>query len=247
MKLTLTEPTLLKDSIGVISELVTEVQFKITHNAVELTAMDPANVAMVMFKLFSSAFVEYELDKDTDIAVNLDNLYKIMRTITAADTLTLELEEDRLKIKIEGESTRTFYLPILELGEREPNKPKLEFPVKITTKASILERAITDVNIVADAVSLIAEPQLFTLSGEGDFSRAKIDIKNDNNTQITMDGVEKVRARYSIEYLNKFVKAGKMTDKVNIMFAENWPLKLEFVVVDKLLLAFILAPRIEYD
>ena len=47
MKLTLTDNKLLKDSITVISDLVTEAQFKVTKDGMELVAMDPANVAIL--------------------------------------------------------------------------------------------------------------------------------------------------------------------------------------------------------
>jgi DNA polymerase III sliding clamp (beta) subunit (PCNA family) len=60
MKLTLAEPKYLKDSISIISELVNEARLKITPDFIEIIAMDPANVAMVVFKLLSSAFVEYD-------------------------------------------------------------------------------------------------------------------------------------------------------------------------------------------
>ena len=62
MKLSLTEPKFLKDSITIISDLVNEARFKITKQSIELVAMDPANVAMVIFKLLSSSFVEYEVE-----------------------------------------------------------------------------------------------------------------------------------------------------------------------------------------
>ena len=48
MKLTLAENNYLKDSITIISDLVTEGRFKIGTDAIELIAMDPANVAMVV-------------------------------------------------------------------------------------------------------------------------------------------------------------------------------------------------------
>ena len=59
MRLTLSEPSTFKDSIAVISELVNEARFKVTKDGIELVAMDPANVAMVIFKLLSSAFAEH--------------------------------------------------------------------------------------------------------------------------------------------------------------------------------------------
>jgi len=52
MRLVIADSSLLKDSISVISDLVSEARFKISRDGLELIAMDPANVAMVVFKLF---------------------------------------------------------------------------------------------------------------------------------------------------------------------------------------------------
>ena len=73
MKLTLAEPKYLKDSVAIIADMVTEGKFTVTSEGIELVAMDPANVAMVIFKLLSSAFVEYDVQEDTQLAVNLAN------------------------------------------------------------------------------------------------------------------------------------------------------------------------------
>jgi DNA polymerase III sliding clamp (beta) subunit (PCNA family) len=43
------------------------------------------------------------------------------------------------------------------------------------------------------------------------------------------------------------INAGKLANEVNIFFNQDYPLKLEYKVVDKLLLSFILAPRVEND
>ncbi|HIH47521.1 TPA: hypothetical protein HA297_04425, partial [Candidatus Woesearchaeota archaeon] len=92
MRLTLAEPKYLKESITIISDLVNEASLKITPEAIELVAMDPANVAMVIFKLFSSAFIEYDVKKEVDISINLGNLKQILRRINPNDMLNLELE-----------------------------------------------------------------------------------------------------------------------------------------------------------
>ena len=71
MKLTLNDPRYLKDSILIISELVNEVNLKIYKDRIELVAMDPANVSMVIFKLLSSAFSEYNVKEEKTIGINL--------------------------------------------------------------------------------------------------------------------------------------------------------------------------------
>ncbi len=247
MKLTIAEPKYLKDSISIISELVNEARFKITPNAIELVAMDPANVAMVIFKLLSSCFTEYNVDKDHEIAINLANLKQILRRIKGDDILKLELDNNRLKVQLKGKSTRTFSLPLIDVEDREQKIPDLNFPVSIKTSSSILSDAIDDVDIVAESVSFSVEPNKLSVQAEGDLSKALIEIHKDDETVIELTGSEKITSKYSIEYLKKMVAGSKIANEVTIFFNKDYPLKLEFKEVDKVLLSFILAPRVEND
>lgn len=247
MRLTLAEPSYLKESISIISDLVNEARFKVTPDAIELVAMDPANVAMVVFKLLSSCFTEYDVKKETEIAINLANLKQILRRASPKDMLTLELEENRLKITLKSSTTRTFNLPIIELEEKEQKVPDLKFPVEVKMPSSTLNEAIADVDIIGESVAFIAEPKKFTLNAEGDLNQAKIEINEDEHTKISVDGDEKVRAKYSIEYLKKMINGSKLSDEVIIKFNKDYPLKIEYKAVDRVMLSFILAPRVEND
>ncbi len=247
MRLTLAEPRYLKESVSIISDLVTEGRFKITSNSIQLVAMDPANVAMVIFNLLSSCFTEYNIDKEVEIAINLSNLKQILRRAKPEDMLSLELAEDKLKIIMRGNTLRSFSLPIIDLEEKEQKIPELKFPVSIKTSSAILSEAIEDTDIVAESVSFIVEPKRFTILGEGDLSQAKVEVKADDTTSIDFDNSEKIKAKYSIEYLKKMISASKLTDDVIIRLNKDYPLKLEYNLVDKLQLSFILAPRVEND
>lgn len=247
MRLTLAEPSYLKESISIISDLVNEARFKVTPDAIELVAMDPANVAMVVFKLLSSCFTEYDVKKETEIAINLANLKQILRRASPKDMLTLELEENRLKITLKSSTTRTFNLPIIELEEKEQKVPDLKFPVEVKMPSGTLNEAIADVDIIGESVAFIAEPKKFTLNAEGDLNQAKIEINEDDHTKISVDGDEKVRAKYSIEYLKKMINGSKLSDEVVIRFNKDYPLKIEYKAVDRVMLSFILAPRVEND
>jgi proliferating cell nuclear antigen len=247
MKLSLAEPKYLKDSISIISELVNEARFKVTKDAIELVAMDPANVAMVIFKLLSSSFVEYNVEKETEFAINLNNFKQILRRASPSDMLSLELDQNKLKIILKSNSVRTFSIPIIELEEKEQKVPELSFPVEIKTDSSILNNAIEDVDIIADSVNFIAESGKFTVLAEGDLSDAKVEITESDDTKIKVDLNAKIKAKYSTEYLKKMIAGSKLASDVVIYFNKDYPLKLEFTTVDKVMLAFILAPRVEND
>lgn len=248
MKLTLAEPKYLKESITIISELVNEARFKVSKEAIELVAMDPANVAMVIFKLLSSSFTEYDVKKDVEIAINLNNLKQIMRRAKPNDMLTLELDPDnKLKIILKGDNIRTFNLPIIEIDEKEQKIPDLKFPVNINIPSSVLNEAVEDVDVVAESVTFLAEPKKFTISAEGDLSQAKIEMKEGDNVKINTEGDVKVKAKYSVEYLKKMISGSKIADEVSIYFGNDYPLKIEYKTIDKVMLSFILAPRVENE
>ena len=247
MKLTLAEPKYLKDSISIISELVTEARFKVTKTGIELVAMDPANVAMVIFKLLASSFVEYEVTNEVRLSLNLNNLKQVLRRAKPNDMVTLEVVENKLNITLQSKTKRTFSLPIIEMDEKEQKIPELNFPLTITTDAELLVESIEDVDIVGESVTFIGEPDKFTISAEGDMSKALIEIPADETTVIKTTKTEKIKAKYSVEYLKKMIAAGKLVSSVSIQFNKDYPLRLDYKLVDKLMMSFILAPRVENE
>lgn len=248
MKLVLADPVVLKDSISVISELVSEARFKITRDGLEMVAMDPANVAMVVFKLLSSGFTEYDIDKDMQIGINLANLKQILRRASASDIITLEVTgENKLQIQLKGGTTRTFSLPLIELEDKEQRIPNLNFPVIVMTQSQTLSDAIADTDVVAESVTFAAEPDKFSVAAEGDLSKAHVEIKAGDHTKIQSESTAKIKSKYSIEYLKKMLNASKLASEVGVFFNQDYPLKLEYKVMDKVMLSFILAPRVEND
>jgi len=248
MKLVLADPKYFKDSISIISELVSEAKFKANSDGLELVAMDPANVAMVIFKLLSSSFTSFEVGENEEIAINLNNLKQILRRAKSDDILSLETTEDnKLKILLKGSSSRSFSLPTLDLDDREQKVPQLTFPISVNTTSQILAEAIEDVSVVAESVTFLGEKDQLFVKAEGDLSKAFIEIKADDHTTINTDSNEKFKSKYSLEYLKKMIGGSKLHEQVTIYFNTDYPLKLEYKVTDKLLLSFILAPRVDND
>jgi proliferating cell nuclear antigen len=245
MKLTLAEPKFLKDSISIISDLVTEARFKITPDAIELVAMDPANVAMVIFKLLSSAFTEYDVKEEEKLSINMNDFKQVLRRAKGNDAVTLEIEENKFKITFKSNTTRTFYLPIIEVEDREQKIPDLKFKATITTSSSILNEAVEDTDIIGESVVFEAEGDELIISATGDLSKATISIKADKETKIVAD--TKVKSKFSVEYLKKMIQGSKLHDQVIIQLDQDYPLRIEYKVLNKVQLAFILAPRVDTD
>ncbi|HLC46882.1 MAG TPA: proliferating cell nuclear antigen (pcna) [Candidatus Nanoarchaeia archaeon] len=250
MKLVLAEPKLLRESVTIISDLVNEATFKIDSNGMEMVAMDPANVAMVIFKLLSSSFAEYDVSKPVDISVNLANMKQILRRAGPSDMLSLGLDEksNKLTITLKGGTTRTFSLPLISLEDKKQKVPELSFGVTVKTSSDILTQAIEDADIVGESVMFSITDQVFSIRAEGELSNANIDIADDATTKITSHDKGKVmKAKYSIEYLKKMIQGAKLCNEVMVHFNNDYPLRLDYKTTDRLMLSFILAPRVEND
>jgi proliferating cell nuclear antigen len=245
MKLVLQENKYLKEPIFIISELVNEATFKIDKDKIELIAMDPGNVAMVIFKLLSTAFVEYKIDEPLELTVNLDNLKQILKRASSEDIITLELLNNKIKIELKSKSKRTFNLALINSEYSAKKVPDLKFVSKVETNNSLFNEAIEDADIVSDSVSFIVDKDKFTIEAFGSLTNASIDLNQGEQTKIQTE--DKVISRYSIEYLKKFIKASKLADDVVLQFGKDYPLKLSYKILDKMLMEFILAPRFQNE
>src|SRR3989338_3621460 len=146
MKLTLAEPKYLKESITIISDLVNEARFKITKDAIELVAMDPANVAMVLFKLLSRTFnlplidLEEKEQKIPDlkfpVSINMPTgIFNeaIQDADVVAESVTFLAEPKKFTVHAEGDLSEVK----IEIKKEKKTKGNIDKKEKIREKNSI--------------------------------------------------------------------------------------------------------------
>ncbi|MBT4334744.1 proliferating cell nuclear antigen (pcna) [archaeon] len=247
MKVVLTEPRFLKDSINILSELVSDVSIKFDSDKLEIVAMDPANVAMVVFRLLSSSFVEYNVEGVETISISLASLKQVLGRARPSDSITLELDNDknRLNVKLRGESVRDFNLGLIDIQDNEQKVPELEFPVKVTMNSVSFNEAVEDMDIISDSIGFIADQNKLQVFASGTTSDARVEFGKTDETLITVGEEGEIKSKYSTEYLKKIIKGSKLSDVVNLQFGEDYPLQIEYKVTDRLQLFTILAPRVE--
>ena len=242
MLLKLENPKLFSEVISIISELVLEVRLKVSKEGVSIIAIDPANVAMVSFKLPASDFSELEAEKPEVLGVNLENLKAVLRRIKSGSVLTITKQENELKLVINDKVKREFNLALIEIESEEKELPNLDFTSRVEMSSIDFLEVIEDCSVVADSCSFISESNKFIMNARGSLNSFKSEFSSD---EVKLQaGV--ASSKYSLEYLQKMIKATKLTDKVIINFSTDYPLKLEFntPVVE---LSFILAPRVENE
>ena len=241
MKLKLEDPALFTKAIELISDLVLEVRIKISEFGLSVVAIDPGNISMVSMKIPKSAFKEFE-SGDEVLGVNLENLKKILRRATKTSSIALEKKENSLEIKIEDKINRIFTLNLIEVEREDKEFPDhLEFSSKVVIGSQDLIDAVEDCLVVSDACSFIIKDKKFVVEAK-ETNSARTEFSSD---EAEIDA-EDCKVRYSLEYLQKFTKAGKQFEKTILKFAEDHPLRLDYIS-EHLSLAFLLAPRVETE
>lgn len=241
MKLTLQNPKIFSDIVTIISELVTEVKMKVNKEGISLTAIDPANVAMIYFKIPATLFSDFEIEKDEVLGINLNNLKAVLRRCKPGSALIISKEENQLKIGLRDRIKRDFSLALIDIDVEEKELPSWEFNSVVHLHSDTFVEVIEDCAVVSDACTFIAEPNRFIVEAHGlntaraEFSSDEAEIHSGNST-----------ARFSLEYLTKFIKGAKISSKVTLSFSDNHPMRLDFPTGD-VILSFVLAPRVEQD
>lgn len=244
-KATIADVGLLTDSISTIAELIDEGIFKISKDGISMIAADRAMVAVVDFKILSSAFDKYEVDKEQSIGLNISNLLSVLKRASGEDEATFNLQDAKLEIVLENASRRRFVLPLLDLSQEEvPPIDQLEFTSRAQLNPRVIESGVADAEVVSDSVLFEATPTRFGMKAEGDISSSQLELEKGNEALVELKTDGEIRARYPLDYLKKIIKAAKIADSIAIEWGQDYPMKLSFKAMDKVNLQFVLAPRV---
>ena len=239
MLVRLDNPKVLGDSVSIISEIVTEVRIKLLDEGMSIIAVDPANVAMVIFKIPKESFSQYEAGREV-WGVNLEDFKKVIKRATSSSSIIIEQEDNQLKVSVFDKVKRSFVLSLIDVESEDKQEPTLNFSCQVEMNAQEFAQAIEDSLVVADSCSFGVEGNSFVVEGKGSLNSARAEFVDD----VKITGIAK--SRYSLEYIAKFIKARTFSDKVLIKFADDYPLRLDFAG-QRLGMGFILAPRVEND
>jgi proliferating cell nuclear antigen len=244
-KATISQIDLLRDSISTIAELIDEGIFKITKDGIGMIAADRAMVAVVDFKILAGAFEKFETDKEQSIGMNIGNLLSVLKRANMEDKMTLNLQDSKLEMVLEGASKRKFVIPLLDISQEEiPPIDQLEFTAKAELKPGIIESGIADAEVVSDSVLFEAVDGRFGMKAEGDVSSANLELEKGNKSLMELKTDGETKARYPLDYLRKMMKAAKIAESVTIEWGQDYPMKLSFKSGDKVSLKMVLAPRV---
>ncbi|MEM4663051.1 MAG: proliferating cell nuclear antigen (pcna) [Candidatus Diapherotrites archaeon] len=248
IKLTIENANAFRKNIEAIAALIDEAEFIVNEKGLTLKATDPSQIAMVDFELPREAFKEFDVKQEIRIGADMDYFRQIMSRAKADDSLILELtsEKNSLNIKFKGKSVRTFSMPLIDISKGQIPNPKIDFDAELLVKASLLQDALKDAEILSAHITFGVKNDIFYISAYSSKGTFMNETNKNDEPIKKFEAKADCKAMFPLDYLKNMLKVPSAEDEIKIFLKTDAPLKLEFMN-EKARITYYLAPRIDVE
>lgn len=250
LKLQTVQSNVIKVLCDVLKETLNDINFIFDENGLKVMAMDGSHVALVHLRLNAANFEHYYCARKIQVGLNMNNLFKIIKTVTNMDFITFSINIERqhefcIEIENADKNTRTvFNLKMLDIDDEELSIPDIEVESMITIPSNDFQRMCRDMLNISDHIIITSSMDMLILACKGDFAEQETCIGNSNHG-LKCQMAEKVSGRFSLKYINLFTKSTNLSNILEIYLKKDYPLMLKYNVANLGDIMFYLAPSIE--
>lgn len=239
----------LGDALAPVSALVSECKLRTEADGLAMTAVDPANVAMVDVELDASACAHYDADGGV-LGVNLERLTDVLGMADDEDMVELRLDAETRKLEIDiGGLEYTLALIDPDSIRAEPDIPDLDLPGTYVAAGQEFGRGVTAADLVSDHVELAAQDgDALKILADGDTDDVEVTIGEDELLSGRHDGDGPTSSLFSLDYLEDMFGPVGRDDDVSVLLGDEMPVKLRYSTTGgDVSVLNMLAPRIQSD
>jgi proliferating cell nuclear antigen len=184
----------------------------------------------------------------------MSNFFKLIRTLTNNDALTLYIEEGNtnfLGIRIENGEKNTltnFYLNLIEVDENSYQIPPAQFESIITMPSNEFNKICRDMINLSEIIEIksVGNQIIFSCKGEfasqetiiGETTNGLSFVKHSNDDNI-------IQGYYNLKHLVLFAKCTNLCNSIEMYMKNNFPIVINFSVGSLGNLKLALAPKVE--
>jgi len=235
-----------------LKEILTDANFIIDDKSVKLVAMDSTHTVLIHMKLHHEKFEYYHCEKKINVGVNMSNFFKLIKTMSNNDTLTLFMEknnENQLGIKIHNDEKNlqtTYKLNLLDIQDEEMPLPSAEFDTELTFPSNDFQKIIRDMSNISEQIEIKSVGTKLVLSCDGDFASQETVLGETNNgIQFTASKSPEypIQGIFSLKYLLLFTKCTNLCNIINIYIKNDYPLIIKYNIASIGDIKLCLAPN----
>jgi proliferating cell nuclear antigen len=214
-------------SVEAISSFISEGNFRFTDKGISFKAIDPSQIVLVDFFMNKKVFDKYNIESAL-VGVDLVELSKIMARAMPNDKMHLDLTDNEMIIKFEGDLTRNFRLPLIDVSDEEITMPQHKFDATVEINGRILREALKDASLFGSSVVLRVKENKLLIEARGSQGTLKTEAKGAKN--IAVNSKKEVVSKYSLNFLQNIVKETDADGRVKIELKSDAPMKVTYSI-----------------
>lgn len=240
MKIICSDINLLKVPFEAISKIVNEVQMEVDGEGIRLNAINSSHTTFIHLNINEEEFDIYDVKTPQKISFSTHEFLAYLKRIGKNDLIELSVDENHIIIKVEGNTTKTFKMKLIDMDYDTPPIPQIDYPISVKINSKMFKEICMDIAEFSQKIRISNDGENIIFDAFGDFTDAEIIYAYQNNVEETYTSI------YDMGMIKDLLKADKFTKKSTFSFGENMPLYLEMKSEDENQeLCFMLAPRIE--
>ena len=245
--------------VEALKEILTDTNIIFDDTGIKIITTDSTKTVLIHMKLEKEKFEEYFCEKKMICGISMINLYKLIKTISNQDTLTLFIKKNntnKLGIRINNadKKTQTTYeLNLLDIPDDKLDIPPVSFDTELTFPSSDFQKIIRDMINIGNVIHIESQPKkILKLSCSGDFASQETlltesDKNADNCIVFNNKNSNLIQGSFSLKYLILFTKCTNLCNQIQMYIKNDYPLIIQYTVASLGYIKLCLAPNVEGD
>ena len=239
-----------------LKEILTDTNIIFDKTGIKIIATDNSQIVLIHMKLYAENFEYYYCEKKVTIGVNMMNLFKLIKSMSNNDTLTLFILKDnpnKLGIKINNveKNTQTvFKMNLLDISGDELNIPPAKFETELTLPSGDFQKLIRDMTNIGENIEIKSVGNSLILGCEGDFASQETVLQETQGglSFSKSSGPEyPIQGYFSLKYLLLFTKCTNLCNLIHVYIKSDYPLVIKYDVANLGHIKLCLSPNVDTD
>lgn len=246
-----------KNLTEALKDILKDVNIEFSEDGMKLVTLDPATqTILVHLKLEAEKFVEYKCEEKIVIGINLTNFYKLIKTITNNDTLTLFIDKNnkhQLGIRIENgdkNTLTTYSLNLMEIDENTLEIDPPEFQSIVVLPSNEFNTVCKNMSLLSETIEIKSIGSQLIFSCKGEFAEQETimgETDKGMKYEHTSQSDNIIQGYYNAKHMMLFAKCTSINNNLKMYLKNSYPLVIAFKVGDLGTLKLALAPKVLLD
>jgi len=249
---------------NIIKTNSSSVSFIVNKKEVQIQGMDKSHICLFDIQIDKKWFNEFEYDdnKDYSFCVDSNILFNILNNTSknqsivmsdidssngqkATDFIYIHLINEDYKEKKGVEFDKYYKIQLNEDEYEWMDIPETEYDCDLLINSRKLVDITNQMLAFNNNIMIQCCEENVEFSVEGTSGQMIVKIPTDDLDEFSIEDGKSFSYTYSLAYLNKNCLTKNISEKINLSFSTNFPLKIKYCLEDSIDICFYIAPKLQ--